>query len=124
MEEIRMVEERREQILNEMRQMRAMRKGSVTEQYLKVRSKGAKKPALRGPYWVYTRKEKGKTVGQRLSRKEAERFGKEVEGYHRFQALCSEYAELTERLGELEREQGEETQEKKGRKSPSNRTPK
>lgn len=104
MEQIAKLEARREQILKEMRGMRTMRKGSVMEQYLKVKKRGEKERVLRGPYWLYTRKEKGKSVGQRLSRKEAGRYREEVEAFHRFQSLCNEYAEITGRLGELERE--------------------
>lgn len=122
MEELRIVEDRREQILKEMREIRAMRKGSVMEQYLKVKRKGKEEPVLRGPYWLYTCKEKGKTVGQRLSREEAERLRGEVDAYHRFQALCSEYAEISERLGALERKLEEGSEGKKGRKSRSRRT--
>ena len=40
MEQIAKLEARREQILKEMRGMRTMRKGSVMEQYLKVKKRG------------------------------------------------------------------------------------
>jgi len=117
MEEVRSLEERREQILQEIGEIRAMRKGSIYEQYLKVKQKGQEEPVLRGPYWLYTRKERGKTVGERLSQAEAEKFRAEVEAFHRFRSLGDEYAKITERLGELEREMGDESQEKKQRKS-------
>ena len=113
------VERRREEIL---KAMRAMRKGSVMEQYLPVEQRGKTEPVLRGPYWLYTRKEKGRTVGRRLRREEAERYRAEVEAGHRFQALCQEYAELTARLGELERELQEEGRGKKPRRLRSSKT--
>ena len=116
------VERRREEILQEMRAIRAMRKGSVMEQYLPVKQRGKTEPVLRGPYWLYTRKEKGRTVGRRLSREEAERVRAEVEAGHRFQALCREYEELTERLGEAERELEKTGREKKPRRSRSRKT--
>ncbi len=119
MDEIRSLENRRERILKEMREIRAMRKGSVTEQYLKVKKKGQRDPEIRGPYPIYTRKEKGKTMGQRLSREEAERFREEVDAFHHFRYLCDEYAKLTERLGDIERGLGEESREKKRRRSRS-----
>ncbi len=97
-----------------MRKIRAMRKGSVTEQYLKVAKKEKKKPVLGGPYWLYSRKEKRKTVGRRLRRQEVERIREEVHAYHRFQALCAEYAKVTERLGELGREKELSVLEKNG----------
>ena len=116
MKEMELIEARREQLLEEIRKIRVMRKGSVTEQYFKTKKKGQKKPALNGPYWLYTHKEKGKTMGRRLSQTEVERFQAEVDAFHRFRELCDEYAQLTERLGDLERESPEESRQKKRRK--------
>jgi hypothetical protein len=124
MEKVRELEARREQILIEIRNIRAMRKGSVTEQYLKVKTKGREEPVSRGPYFLYTRKEKGKSVGHRLSVEQADCYRQEVVAYHHFQALCNEYAETTERLGDLERAFEDGSQEKKLRKSRSRRTKK
>jgi len=94
--------ERRNEIIEEMQAIRSMRKGSVNEQYLKVCRKGKKDPSLCGPYWVYTRKEKGKTISQRLARGEAEKIKKDVEAFHRFQELCRVYADVSEELSVLE----------------------
>jgi len=101
MDETSRIEARRREILKEVGEMRSMRKGSVTEQFLQVPQKG-KEPAIRGPYYTYTKKVKGKTVGRRLKSTEVERFKDDVKAFHRFQALCKEYAELNERLGEME----------------------
>ena len=60
MDTARTLEEKRGRVLEQMRAIRSMRPGSVTEQYLKVTHKGKRKPVMRGPYWVYTRKEAGK----------------------------------------------------------------
>lgn len=124
MEKIRRLEERREQLIEEIREIRTMRKGSVTEQYLKVEKKGQKEPVIRGPYFLYTRKIKGKTVGQRLKKAEVERYRLEVEAYHRFQRLCDEYAQITEKLGDIEMATKQEPQEKKIPKSRSKKKPK
>lgn len=117
MDEIGKIESRRREILREVAEIRSMRKGSVTEQLLKVPQKG-KEPAIRGPYYTYTKKEKGKTVGKRLRSKEVERFKDDVKAFHRFHALCQEYAELTERLGDIEGTTGD-SEEKKPRRRPS-----
>jgi len=106
MDTTRSLDEKRERVLEQMRAIRSMRRGSVTEQYLKVRHKGKRKPVVRGPYWVYTRKEGGKTVGQRLSREEAEQVKKDVEAHKQFVALCKEFETLTMRLGDVEVEGG------------------
>ena len=116
MDEIGRIETRRREILKEVGEMRSMRKGSVTKQFLSVPQKG-KEPAIRGPYFTYTKKEKGKTVGRRLKTKEVERFKDDVTAFHRFQALCQEYAELTERLGDIEgvMDEGEEKKRRRRR---------
>ena len=54
MDEIEKIEKERNEILNEFHQIRAMRKGSVTNQYFKVKDR--KKSELRGPYPVFTEK--------------------------------------------------------------------
>jgi len=118
MKEIAALEEKREQILHEIRDIRSMRKGSVTEQYLRIPHKGIKEPAVRGPYWVYTRKEHGKTVAKRLNHTEADIVREEVEAYHRFQSLCREYAETTEKLSVLGQTRGAAIDKKKRQRSP------
>lgn len=91
------------------------------EQYLKVPQKG-KAPERRGPYWLYTCKKKGKSAGHRLNPEEAKRYIQEIEASHLFQKLCDEYAEVTERLGELERQLEYDSPENKRRKSRSSKT--
>jgi hypothetical protein len=120
--EIERLERRRVQIIKEMSSIRTMRKGSVTEQYLKVPHKGKRQPALRGPYFLYTRKEKGKTVGRRLNKEQAYQFRQQVEAFHRFQALGKQYAEISERLADLATVAEASGLEKKRPRSPSSKT--
>ena len=122
MSSIREIEKARRSILKQMQSIRSMKKGSVTEQFLKVKHKGEKDPVLRGPYYAYTRKEGKKTVGYRLNTKgEQEAAKADVAAHKRFVGLCREYVELTERLGELERRQQDGASEKKRRGSPSSK---
>lgn len=119
MDEIEKLERRRMEIIRQISSIGTMRKGSVTEQYLKVAHKGKKEPVLRGPYFLYSRKEKGKTVGRRLTKEEAGPFRREVEAFHRFQSLARQYAEISERMADL----GEgSVWEKKRPRSPLNKT--
>ena len=46
MDTARTLEEKRERVLEQMRAIRSMRPGSVTEQYLKVTHKGKRKPVM------------------------------------------------------------------------------
>ena len=119
MKEIERLEKRRMQIIKQISSITTMRKGSVTEQYLKVAHKGHREPAFRGPYFLHTRKEKGKTVGRRLSKEEAGQLRHQVRAFHRFQALAKQYAEICERLADLAEASA---WEKKRPRSPSNKT--
>ena len=118
MKAIKGIEARREEILRQMRDLRSMERGTITEQYLKVRHKGAAEPVLRGPYYVISRRGERKTEGYRLSgSEELARARRDVEAHQRFAELCREYEALTERLGRLERESVAAGAEKKRRKS-------
>ncbi|MFO8057796.1 MAG: DUF6788 family protein [bacterium] len=118
------IEKRRSEILKEMEGIRSMRRGRVDEQYLKVPHKGKKEPVFRGPYYVFSRHEKGEgTKSYRLTTQEdVDNARRDVAAHKRFQELCREYEELTEELGRLERESDERSPEKKTRKSGSRRT--
>jgi len=122
MNDLKTIEARRDALLEQMRSIRSMKSGSITQQYLKVPQKG-KPAAQRGPYYVYCKSQKGRTISQRLkSAKEVKQAKEDVAAHKRFVALCKEFEELTEKLGELERRQQDGTPEKKRPRSPSNKT--
>ncbi len=125
METIRDLEMSRQTIVQEMLSLRGMRRGTVTQQFMKVKLKSQKEPVRRGPYYVLSRREGKQTVSQRLrSKEEVEDARRQVAEHKRFRELCEEFEQLTERLGELEAE-GESSKDKKKRwRSPSNRTAK
>ena len=124
MEVIARIGDRREAVLAQLRAIRSMRRGTLNEQFLEVPQKGKRKPALRGPYYVWSRKENKRTVSRRVCPgPELERMKSDLDNYRRFCALCSELEELTEQLGELERRAvAQDEALKKRRKPPSNRT--
>jgi hypothetical protein len=119
--ELKRVEIRREQIASQMLQIRSVVRGALTEQFLRVEHKGEKEPVVRGPYYVLSRSHKGKTQSRRVAREEAGRVRHQVDNYKRLEALFGELTELTERLGELEREAATDEALKKGLKSRSRR---
>jgi hypothetical protein len=119
---IQELEVRRNAILEEMRSIRSMRRGTINEQHFKIRLKGRKGIVLQGPYYVLSRREGEKTASRRLrSPAELEQARKDVAQYKRFMGLCQEFERLTARLGELERRGTEGVQEKKRLRLPSNK---
>ena len=122
MDTVQELEARRNAIIEQMRSIRSMRRGTINEQHFKTRLKGRKGVVLQGPYYVLSRREGEKTVSKRLTSPiELERARKDVAEYKKFLGLCQEFERLTARLGELERgEQGLE-QEKKEFRSLSNK---
>jgi hypothetical protein len=125
MDTVQQLEAQRNAILEEMRSIRSMRRGTINEQYFKTRLKGRKGMVHQGPYYVLSRREEKKTVSRRLrSAAELEEARKGVAEYKRFMGLCQEFERLTARLGEMERGEQDLAQEKKRLRSPSNRTEK
>ena len=106
------IERQRDSVLQQMRSIRSMKRGTINEQYLKVPQKGAK-TAFRGPYYVLSRREGNKTVSERLTTQpQLEQAKLDVAAHKKFIELCKEFEALTERMGLLER-QTVETVEKK-----------
>lgn len=120
MQTIQEIESRRDEVLQQMRSIRSMKRGTINEQYLRVPQKGAK-PALRGPYYVLSRREGDKTVSERLTTPtQLEQAKMDVVSHRKFTELCKEFEVLTERLGALLRqsEGGEEKKRLKRRSKP------
>jgi len=119
MDSLQQLEARRLAILDSMKAIRSLRRGSITEQFFPILRQGQKQAARRGPYYVLTRHRGRKTVSQRLTTPEAlHQAQSDIEAFKRFLALCHEFEQLTEKLGELER--GTEAK-KKRLKSGSNK---
>ena len=117
MNTVKEIDCKRKEILQQMGEMRSMRRGTINEQFFEVGQKGKREPVLRGPYYVLSRREGKKTVSKRLtSKEELERVRQDINAQKRFRKLCREFEELTERLGELERELDEGSREKKRRR--------
>jgi len=120
MDPLHQLEAQRLAILDSLKSIRSLRRGSITEQFFPVRRQGQQHTVRRGPYYVFTRHQGSQTVSQRLTTPEALQQAREdVEAFKHFQALCRDFEQLTEKLGGLERET---VQKKKRLKPESNKT--
>ena len=84
---------RRRQILKEMAQIDCMEKGRLTEEYRERRKDGER--VRLGPYYKHQRWEEGRNVSRRVATGEVELLREAVDGYHEFEELSKEYAEIT-----------------------------
>lgn len=103
---IQAIEAQRQAILREMDAIRSVVRGTFKEQMLPVPHQNKKEPVMRGPYYLLAKWEQGKTHSRRISPEEAPAIKQGAENYKRLKELCEQFAVLTERLGEIEREQG------------------
>jgi len=120
------LEQQRQGILKKMSGIRTMRRGTVSEQFLKVPHKGQAQPVRRGPYYLWQYWEHGKPMRQRLrSTTEVAAARKEVAAHKEFEQLCEQYVHVAEALAGAERETFASAEAlKKGLLSRSNRTKK
>ncbi len=125
MDTVQELEARRDAILEQIRSIRSMRRGTINEQHFKVRLKGTKGVALQGPYYVLSRREGKKITSKRLrAGPEVEQAQRDVAEYKRFVTLCHEFERLTARLGERERGEQDVRREKKRPRSLLSKTEK
>jgi len=99
------LEQQRQSILRKMGRIRTMRRGTVSEQFLKVPHKGQAEPVRRGPYYLWQYWEHGRPMRRRLrSGPEVATARKEVAAYKEFEQLCEHYVDVAEALAEAEHE--------------------
>lgn len=113
MDTVQGLERRRNEVLQQMLAIRSMRRGTVNEQYLHVPHKGQSDPARCGPYYVFSRKEGGRTVSQRLPAAQVQQARDDVAAHRHFVEFCQEFERLTEQLAQVERTGGGQGQGKK-----------
>jgi hypothetical protein len=108
-----------EEIIKELSGLFEMRRGSVVEQFVETLRKDGTR-TRRGPYALYSYKEKARTISQRLSDPElVETYRGQIQAFRRFQELVQEMVTLGERISEVAISDG---REKKQSRSASKRT--
>lgn len=92
-----------QELVERIRAPRPMRSGSISQQ--RPRRKRADGTVyLGGPYLIYTRKEKGKTVSKLLGEEEEARHRREIERFREFGALVAEMKQVGLELAGLAEE--------------------
>jgi hypothetical protein len=95
------LETTRREILQQMSAITRMRRGTVNEQYFDVRQKDGS-VVRHGPYFLYSRTEKGKSFSKRIGPEEVERYREETENCRRFKELSSRCVMICEELAEAD----------------------
>lgn len=90
------------ELLAQLAALGPMRKGTLNEQYVQTTLKDGT-PSRRGPYTVYTFKQHGRTLSQRLSdRARIALYREQIATFRRFQELTVELASLGQQLADRE----------------------
>jgi len=90
------IEAQRIHILEELRSMKRMRRGQISEQMIK--RKGADGQIHEyGPYFVWQASIQGKKRSHRIPAEEVEQAREDLKTYARFEELCEQLASLMER---------------------------
>jgi len=106
MKALAQLERRRAALMEELGQLVCVRRGSVTEQVVKATSADGKR-YQRGPYPVYSFKEKGRTVSRRLhTAEEVGLYREQIRDGRRFQELTAELLRVGEAISDATVEAG------------------
>jgi len=110
------VRKRRKELLEELAGIEQMRRGSLCPQVFEATRKDGSK-VYRGPYVVYTYKEKGKTVSRRVTHPDhLPRYQEQIEAFRRFEVLAGELVRVGEKISDLTLSDEEELKKKRGRR--------
>jgi hypothetical protein len=107
------IEQRREGILQQMRQIERLRQGTLSEQYY---GSGEKR---QGPYYVLQGYENGKHWSERVSQAQVEQLRADLAAHGRFDELCQDFVKATEQATLA---QEDEHSKKKPRQRPGSAT--
>jgi len=101
MDRIEQLRAKRKQLLEELGTLDEVRRGSVVEQFVEaVRKDGT--TVRRGPYVLYSFKDKGKTVSRRVTdRGQVGVYRKQIGAFRRFQEVVKELVSIGEQLSDL-----------------------
>jgi hypothetical protein len=95
------LEHQRQALLEQLADLRELRRGSLTEQFLPVQHADGS-VVKRGPYPLLTRKQGGKTLSVRLTDPEVvPLYRQQIETLHQFESVVDELIGVGEQLSDL-----------------------
>jgi hypothetical protein len=99
------LEARREQILQQIKAIDRLRRGSLSRQFFKKRRSHPK--AQQGPYYVLQGYVQGRKFSERVPAQQAAQLEPLVANYKRFEQLAEEFVSVTDQITRLAEEQPE-----------------
>jgi len=115
MDTVESLTEKRARLLEEIKRLGGMRRGSVTEQYYAVRHRDGSQ-VRQGPYFLYSYKAQGRTISRRLpDAGVAHRYREEIAAFRRFEELSAELVTVSQQICDLQTRAEAATPEKKPR---------
>ncbi len=119
MSRIDAIKKQRRDILSELARLEQLRRGSVVQQVFHAQDEEGT-VVKRGPYPLYTFKEKGKTISRRITvPRHVAVYEKQIAAFRRFESLTAQLVRLGEELSDLAL--SDDAELKKRLKSRSNR---
>lgn len=95
------LEQQRQALLRQLSDLRELRRGSLTEQFLTVKHSDGSK-VRRGPYPLLTRKDANKTISVRLTDPALVRlYRQQIQTMRAFESVVAQLARVGEQLGDL-----------------------
>jgi hypothetical protein len=98
--EMAALSQKRDEILDQMRELDRMRRGSLSKQFFQTQAPEG--PVQQGPYFVLQGYLKGRKFSRRVAAQDAPKVAEQVANHRRFQTLADAFVEVTERLTNLE----------------------
>jgi len=88
-------------IIGQIAELPAMRRGTLRP-FTQTRQRKDGTLVQRGPYWRYTRKQKGKTVGRHIGQEAlGQLYEQQIQTFRRFERLCEQLVETSEKMADL-----------------------
>lgn len=118
------LEQRREQILQQIQNIDRLRRGSLSRQFFKKTRAGSK--TQQGPYYVLQGYIQGQKFSQRIPAEQAPQIEPLVANYKRFEELAEEFVTVTDQITRLSQKAPEpkkNSRRRSGRNASAKPTP-